>query len=71
MNSYLHCSGFFLIKSENSLIHGLFHNCSFMHKLLIIAPQAVGQGAPQAINACMYVCHAGSCKGAEHMSACG
>ena len=24
--------------------------------IYIIAPQAVGQGAPQAINACMYVC---------------
>ena len=38
MNSYLECTVlvFFLIKSENSLIHGLFHNCSFMHKLLVI-----------------------------------
>ena len=35
----VHYSGFFffLIKSENSLMHGLFHNCSFMHKLLIIS----------------------------------
>ena len=39
MNSYLECTVwvFFLIKSENSLMHGLFHNCSFMHKLLIIS----------------------------------
>ena len=39
MNSYLECTvrDFFLMKSENSLVHGLFHNCSFMHKLLIIS----------------------------------
>ena len=39
MNSYLECTVlvFFLIKSENSLMHGLFHNCSFMHKLLVIS----------------------------------
>ena len=39
MNSYLECTVlvFFLIKSENSLMHGPIHNCSFMHKLLIIS----------------------------------
>ena len=40
MNSYLECAVlgfFFLIKSENSLMHGLFHDCSFMHKLVIIS----------------------------------
>ena len=39
MNSYVECTVlvFFLIKSENSFMHGLFHNCSFMHKLLIIS----------------------------------
>ena len=40
----------------------------------IIAPLAVGQGGPQAIIRCMYVCHAGhyeGLRGAEQMSACG
>ena len=40
----------------------------------VFAPLAVGQGAPQAIIRCMYVCHAGhyeGLRGAEQMSACG
>ena len=38
------------------------------------SPLAYGLGAPQAINVCMYVCHAGHyerLRGAEQMSACG
>ena len=36
----------------------------------IIAPKAVGQGAPQAINAC-HAGHYERLRGAEQMSACG
>ena len=51
--------------------------CAFSSRKAVSVPTSVigGLGAPWRpailLDVCMYVCHAGSCKAAEQMSACG